>query len=101
MKQQRPARAIKRRNRSALTLRKARRDQRVEFSQVKGRTVEKIEMNTAVEYHSIRVEFQDKTALNLVLEPGFQMFASFESLKTGDIQVMKQWPPIRSASERE
>ena len=66
---------------------------------MKGRTVEKIEMFTTTEYHSITVAFQDKTALNLAVEPGFTLLATLESLKAGNVRMIKRWPAIRSASE--
>src|SRR5690348_10663397 len=43
----------------------------VEFTEMKGRTVEKIELFTTGEYHSLSIDFQDKTVLNLRIDPCF------------------------------
>jgi|SRR6267154_5357741 len=73
----------------------------IEFPGVKGRTVEKIEMFTAAEHHSITVAFQDKTVLVLALEPGFTLQVRLESLKSGNAKVIRRWRRIRSAGEGE
>jgi hypothetical protein len=66
---------------------------------MKGRTVEKIELYTTPQYHSITVHFQDKTALALVIEPGFLLKADFDDWKTGDARKIRSWRAI--ASERQ
>src|SRR2546421_12120479 len=43
----------------------------VEFTEMQGRTVEKIELFTSGEYHSVSINFQDKTALHLRIDPCF------------------------------
>lgn len=37
----------------------------IEIPQMKGRTVEKVELFTTTEYHSIIIDFQDKTVVML------------------------------------
>jgi hypothetical protein len=71
----------------------------VEFPRMKGRMVEKIELFTTPEYHSITVRFQDKTALALVIEPGFLLKADFDDWKSGDARKVKSWPVIASESQ--
>ena len=73
----------------------------VEFTEMKGRTVEKIELFTTGEYHSISIDFQDKTALHLRIDPGFILNANFADTKTGDINVIHEWPPIHSTTNRQ
>jgi hypothetical protein len=72
----------------------------VEFPQMKGRTVEMIELFTAGEYHCICVRFQDKTALNLAIDLGFTLKADYDDWKTGDGRRIKGWPPIVSEGMR-
>jgi hypothetical protein len=71
----------------------------VEFPHMKGRMVEKIELFTMPEYHSITVSFQDKTALALVIEPGFLLKADFDDWKSGDARKVRSWPVIASESQ--
>jgi hypothetical protein len=66
---------------------------------MKGRIVEKIEMFTTPEHHSITVAFQDDTFLNLAVEPGFTLRATLQSVKTGNTRVLKRWPSIPSVAE--
>ena len=65
---------------------------------MKGRTVEKIELFTTGEYHSISIDFQDKTALYLRIDPCFILNADFADIKTGNIDIIREWPPIHSTT---
>ena len=68
----------------------------LEFPEMKGRTVEKIELFSAAEYHSVTVHFEDKTSLNLAIEPLFEVHAELASARPGDLRIIKRWAPIRS-----
>lgn len=67
-----------------------------EFPQMKGRMVEKVEMFTSADDHSIEIKFQDRTLLSFRLELGFTLSAEYLDSKTGDGRVIKRWRPIRS-----
>ncbi len=68
----------------------------VEFPQMKGRTVEKLELFTSADDHSVAIQFQDRTLLSLRFELGFTVSADYLDFKTGDGRVIKRWRPIRS-----
>ena len=68
----------------------------VGFPQMKGRTVEKVELFTSSDDHSIEIRFQDKTLLNFRFELGFTLRAGYLDSKTGDGRTIRRWPPIRS-----
>ncbi len=70
----------------------------VEFPQMKGRTVEKLELFTSTDDHSIAIRFQDRTLLSLRFELGFTVSTEYLDFKTGDGRVIKRWGPIRSES---
>ena len=72
----------------------------VDFPQMKGKTVEKIEFFTTSEYHSITIDFQDKTALTLTVEPCFLLGSEFSDIKTGNQETIHEWPLIHSAVNR-
>ena len=67
----------------------------VEFSLVRGKTIEKVELFTTRGYHSIAIDFHDHTSLNLTIEPTFILNAEFQQRKKGDIEVLAEWPPIQ------
>ena len=69
----------------------------VEFTEMKGRTVEKIEFYTTGDFHSLSIDFQDKTALHLRIDPGFTLNADFADTKSGDVNLIREWPPIPSS----
>jgi len=73
----------------------------VEFPGMKGRTVEKIELFTMSDYHSLTVYFQDKTFLSLVLEPSLLLDSHFSDVSTGDERIVKRWPTVRSATSND
>jgi hypothetical protein len=68
----------------------------VQFPNMKGRTVEAIELDTSSDHHAVSVRFADKTELWLVLETGFTMRAEHVDMQTGDSRLLKRWPEIRS-----
>ena len=68
----------------------------VRFANMKGRTVEAIELDTSSDHHSVSVRFEDKTELWLILETGFTVRAQHVDLKGDDSRVLKEWPEIRS-----
>ena len=69
----------------------------VEFTEMKGRTVEKIEFYTTGDFHSLSIDFQDKTALHLRIDPGFTLNADFADTKSGNVNLIREWPPIPSS----
>ena len=66
----------------------------VEFPLARGKTIEKVELFTTRGHHSIAIDFQDHTSLNLEIEPTFIINAEFQQQKKGDIEVLAEWPPI-------
>ena len=66
----------------------------VEFPLARGKTTEKIELFTTRGHHSITIDFQDHTSLNLTIEPTFILNAEFQQREKGDIEVLAEWPPI-------
>jgi hypothetical protein len=72
----------------------------VQFPQMSGRTVEKIELFTAAEFHSLTISFQDKTALSFSIAPCFVLDASFSDVSPDDMRPIKEWRPIHSVINR-
>jgi hypothetical protein len=68
----------------------------IEFPQAKGKTIELVELSLAEDDYSITVRFEDKTALHFDVVPCIELSPKFEDWKTGELQVVKQWKPIRS-----
>ena len=68
----------------------------VEFPQIKGRTVEKVQLFTSAEAHSISIRFADKTDLRFVIDSWFTFQADHSDWRTGNQRVLKRWPAIRS-----
>ncbi|HEY6253744.1 MAG TPA: hypothetical protein VI685_27630 [Candidatus Angelobacter sp.] len=63
---------------------------------VNGKTVKRIHLYTATDYHCITIDFQDSTVLNLAIEPNFIVNAELQQLVKGDIHTLAEWAPIRS-----
>ena len=82
---------------NSATTREERPGQRiVQFPQVKGKTTEKVEFFTTGEYHSITIDFEDKTSLNFEIEPGFTINAELQQRRKDETEVLFEWPPIPS-----
>ncbi|SRR5579871_3058172 len=70
------------------------------FEEIRGKTVEFVEVFTAGEYHAIDLRFQDKTAIHFVIDPGFIMETEYADWKTGNSRTIKRWPLIHSETHR-
>ena len=70
------------------------------FPEAVGKTIESIEVYTTSDYFSANINFDDKTALVLSMEAIIHMFPYLGDWKTGDCEVLRQWPEIRSGSLR-
>ena len=70
--------------------------QHLEFPRMKGRKVEKIEIFSDTDHHSIVIEFQDKTALDLEIEPSFTLKAVQEDFRSSEVKVLRRWPAMHS-----
>jgi hypothetical protein len=68
----------------------------VEFPQMQGRTVERIRFFTGWGDDSISINFQDKTLLSLAFDTGFTLHAQLSDIQTGNVRIIKEWPPIPS-----
>ena len=82
----------------AQSSRRATYGRRIQFAEMKGRTVETIEFYTSPDYHSISVNFDDKTTLSLDIDPvpGFTISPIYQRWKAGNSRVLRSWPVIRS-----
>src|SRR5262249_9588375 len=70
----------------------------VEFPQMKGKTLEKIELFTTQEYHSIDLHFADKTYVALVIEPCFALRAAYYDATGESDTISDGWLPVHSTS---
>lgn len=73
----------------------------VHFPQVKGRVVENIELFTMADFHSITIDFRDKTQFNLMLEPSLLIASNMADMSTGEQHILKRWPTVRSITRRD
>jgi len=71
-----------------------RRSRLLRFPEVKGKTLEAVELDPDVT--AITILFEDKTALSFDLDPALVVFPEFGSLKTGNWRSLKHWPAMRS-----
>jgi hypothetical protein len=70
------------------------------FEEAKGKPIDYIEFFTMGEFHCIDVAFEDKTAMQFVIEPTFTLETDYADWKTGDWRPLKRWPLIQSQTRR-
>ena len=70
------------------------------FEEAKGKALDYIEFFTMGEFHCIDVAFEDKTAMQFVIEPTFTLETDYADWKTGDWDPIKRWPLIQSETNR-
>ena len=72
----------------------------VEFPLVHGKIADKVQLFTATNFHSLTIEFQDRTSLHLDIEPGFTVDAKLMRSERGELVTLAEWPPIHILSEQ-
>ncbi len=70
------------------------------FNEVKGKTVDFVEVFVCVDYNCVDVRFDDNTSLTFAIEPAFTLETEHADWKTGDWRPIKKWPLIHSESHR-
>lgn len=70
----------------------------IEFPQMKGKTLAKIEMFTTAGYHNITLDFDEQTSLGLRIDPCFALHATYSDVKRGDQEVVEEWLPVHSVT---
>jgi len=68
----------------------------VKFPQVRGRTVEKVELSLDSDFHCISIRFKDNTDLTVVIDTVLTFRAEYSKWKAGNQTVLKRWPVVRS-----
>ena len=73
----------------------------VNFEEAQGKTIESIKAHVEGGHYEIDINFTDKTALILGLEPFVAVFPYLGDWTTGESQILKEWKPIQSISLRQ
>lgn len=64
------------------------------FPEMKGRTVERIEVCLSSDYHCVSIRFEDKTDFIVEMDTRMICHALHSDWKTGNMRVLKRWPTI-------
>jgi hypothetical protein len=67
----------------------------IQFPLIKGKRLEKIELHTTAEYHSIDLDFDDWTGLTLRLAPCVALHATYFNLLKGSKTVREKCLTVR------
>jgi len=62
------------------------------FNEMKGRTVERIDVCLSPDYHSVSVRFEDKTDFTVEIDTRLTLTALHADWKTGNMRVLRRWP---------
>lgn len=66
----------------------------VQYTEMKGRTVERIEVYLSSDYPCVSVRFEDKTDFTVEIDARLVFTAQHSDWKTGNMRVLKRWPAI-------
>jgi len=67
---------------------------RVQFTEMKGRTVERIDVCLSSDYHCVSIRFEDKTDFTVEIDTRLVLTALHSDWKTGNMRVLRRWPVI-------
>ena len=70
----------------------------IEIPGMEGRILKRVEIFTTTEYHSLTLDFEDKTSLTLVIDPCFFISASLSDDSSDNPRTLKRWPIIKSTT---
>jgi hypothetical protein len=76
--------------------RSRKRRKRNDFSEVKGKIVEGVELKPSENGYSIGIMFQDRTFLSFDVEPFVTVFPELSDWKSENYKPLKRWPIVRS-----
>ena len=68
----------------------------VRFPQVRGRTVELVELSLDSDFYCVSIRFKDNTDLTVVIDTALTFQAEYSEWKAGNQKVLKRWPVIQS-----
>lgn len=64
------------------------------FPEMKGRTVERIDVYLSSDYHSVSVRFEDKTDFTVEIDTRLVLTALHSDWKAGNMRVLTRWPAM-------
>jgi hypothetical protein len=70
-----------------------------DFPEVKGKTVEMVEISAGSDYYGVIIRFQDNTSLSFAIEPSVTTVATvpvYSQWTDGNEKVLKEYEPVRS-----
>ena len=79
---------------SKRTRSRKRQSRMLHFPEVKGKTLEAVEVDPDLTVISIM--FEDKTVLSFDLDPMLVVFPELGNMKTGNWRSIKKWPAVQS-----
>lgn len=65
-----------------------------QYTEMKGRTVEWIEVCLSSNYRCVSVRFEDKTDFTVEIDTRLTLTALHSDWKTGNMRVLRRWPAI-------
>lgn len=73
---------------------------RHEYTEVKGKTLDTLELVVEPDFYAIAIRFNDKTALTFVIEPCVFTFPVLEDWTQGEAQIIKEYESVQSTIDR-
>lgn len=87
--------SLRRKSRKKASVPKSRRpNSLIIFPEMKGRTVERIEVSLSSDYRCVSIRFEDKTDFTIEIDTRLVCEAFHADWKTGNMRVLKRWPVL-------
>jgi len=67
----------------------------VRYTEMKGRTVERIEVSLSSDYRCVSIRFEDKTDFTVEIDTRLVCEAFHADWKTGNMRVLRRWPILK------
>lgn len=67
----------------------------VQYTEMKGRTVERIEVCLSSDYRCVSIRFKDKTDFTVEIGTRLVLTALHSDWESGKMRVLKRWPALK------
>ena len=70
------------------------------FDEVKDKIIDGIEVSSDLEFFCVTITFQDRTTLNLIIEPSATVFPILSDWPKGNEKILKRYKSVKSKIPR-
>lgn len=64
------------------------------YPEVRGKIIDFVEFSTDSDFHIVDIGFEDRTALQFIIDPAFIVQPGYSNWKTGNQRILRRWQKV-------